>query len=109
LTERVAALRQRADEHRAIPARGTHRRTRGQRTEAVNLGFLSDSRRRCNKGSASSSVRHRHFDARYGAPSDVAPLAFLEWGGADLGGRPFAWQIFQELRTTPKPSAAKER
>ena len=24
-------------------------------------------------------------------------------------GRSFAWQIFQELRTTPKPSAAKER
>src|SRR5262252_4373965 len=53
LTERVAALRQRADEHRAIPAIGTHRRTRGQRTEAVNLACLSDSRRRSNKGSAS--------------------------------------------------------
>src|SRR5262249_53633103 len=53
LTERVAALRQRADEHRGILARGTHRRTRGQRTEAVNLGCLSDSRRRrSNKGRA---------------------------------------------------------
>src|SRR5262249_48679740 len=52
LTEPVAALRQRADEHSGILARGTHRRTRSQRTEAVNLGCLSDSRRRSNKGSA---------------------------------------------------------